>query len=266
MRIRSYPFVAIAIAILLSGLALSASSAVADDNLLSNASLKAGSGGLPSEWKTISDPGCGSRFILHNSADAPGELEIVNEEPVESSVEQTVELKPGWYHFSAEMNVQELGSSGADPELFVRSTLLRAIKNTAHQIGWQSGWQKVSLFFKAGTKVKEVVVGCSIGNWGSPNTGRILFRNPTLLPVAAPPHLEASSTGEVKDSRDLDELAEKYSGRLGAGSNPSPPASYAFLGKPWTVVAAYLGLLAIVIVGWLGVSHPRSLKSGTNGP
>lgn len=236
-----------------AGLGTSTALNGSDDNLLLNSDLRSGDGDVPTDWKVDALPGCGFRFILHKSNGAAGEFEIINDDPAESSLQQSVRLKPGWYHFTAEIKVETLGSAGAAPELFVKSLTL-PIQTRAHPMGWRNGWRTFHLFFKTGPRVRNVAVGCALGAWGSPNTGRMLFRKPTLVPTAEPQSFQESSD---RENHDLEQIADSRFGAAGA-EKAFLPAEYP-LGRRWTVAAVYAVFLIVAIFGWCAVS-PRRAK------
>ncbi len=261
MRFRLTIRIAIGVAAILlwTGWAISAKAFADEKNLLVNGGLTATVGDSPTGWKTTSLPGCGFRFELHRNGDAPNEFEIINDQPAESSFQQSAQLDPGWYHFSAEIKVDSLGSAGAEPELFVRSPVLSAVHNTAHLIGWSNGWQKVQMWFKTGEKVRQVDLGLRLGVWGSPNTGRVLIRNLALV-AEEPENLGKSGDLEAAESRDLEELAERNSERFDERQRTTHPTNYYILGRPWSLGVLYIILLAIGVFGWLGLSPPRAAQ------
>ena len=235
-----------------AGLGTSTALNRSDDNLLLNSDLKSGDSDVPTGWKVDALPGCGFRFILHKSSGATGEFEIINDEPAESSLQQSVRLKPGWYHFTAEIKVETLGSAGAAPELFAKSETF-PVQTRVHPMGWANGWRKFQLFFKTGPRVRDVAVGCALGSWGSPNTGRMLFRKPILVPSAEPQSFQESSD---RENRDLEEMADSRFGAAGAEEAFRPAESPS--GSGWTVVAVYAGFLIVAIFGWCAVSPRRT--------
>ncbi len=226
-------------------------------NLFVNGALKSDNGSLPTGWQFGALPPCGSSVIAHkteNSDPEPGEVEIINDSPAESTFAQPLTLKPGWYQFTAEINVESLGSGGASPELFAKSLALPVTTRT-HPMGFRTGWRKYQLTFKTGPSIPAVIVGCALGAWGSPNTGRILMRNPVLV-TAEPP--KAGEEFEDVEKYDLQKVADSRF--------PSAEAKEAFLppkyphGRVWTVAAIYGGFLLVAIFGWWGLSPRRRVS------
>ena len=115
------------------------------------------------------------------------------------------------------------------------------VQTRTHAMGFKGGWHKYQMSFKTGTAVREVGVGFALGTWGSPNTGRILLRNP-LAPAAQP-----STAQEISELKkyDLQRLADDRFGPPQAKDAFSPP-KYP-LGRQWTVGAVYLVFLMVAI-------------------
>jgi hypothetical protein len=246
---------AIIFAAILFSFAPELSHAMANDaaNLITNSDLKAHNGAVPTNWKTESLPPCGARLILHSNHGASDEFEIANDRQVESQLEQNVDLKPGWYRFTADIKVETLGSEGAPPELFARVRSL-PVQTRTHPLGWSDGWRNYGLNFKVGAREHAIAVGFALGDWGSPNTGRIFFRNPKLVPTTKPHSLEEASDLETYD---LDHLTES---RFGPGAEEAYlPAQY-LSGARWTVALAYLGLLMVAVFGWWAISPGQAKR------
>ncbi len=239
-----------------SGAGTSAAQDSSQKNLFANSDLKSEGGGLPTGWQFGALPPCGSSFAVHKSAGSdpePGEVEIINDSPAESTFTQALTLKPGWYRFTAEINVEMLGSVGESPELFAKSRTLPVTTRT-HPMGFRTGWRKYQLTFKTGPSIPEVAVGCALGAWGNPNSGRLLMRNPMLIAVGPP---KAGEEFEDLEKYDLQKLADSRF--------PSGEAKEAFFppkyprGRGWTVGAIYGGFLLVAIFGWWGISRRRRI-------
>jgi hypothetical protein len=223
------------------------------ENLLRNSDFKSEAGGVPTAWTVDALPPCGFSFQLHrpsDSNDGSGEFEFDSEEPSESSLAQSLTLTPGWYQFTAEIKTDSVGSQGTAPELFAKSLTL-PISTRSHPMGWRSGWRTYELLFKTGPAVREVAVGLALGSWGSPNTGKIQLRNPVLV-VAKEPQMSA----EIDDPEkyDLQMLADSRF-RSSEAKEAFYPAKYP-PGTRWSVLAVYLFLVLVAILGWRAVSPP----------
>ncbi len=231
-------------------------------NLFVNSELKAEDGGLPTGWQAGALPPCGASFVTHKAAKSdsePGEIEISNDSPAESSFAQPLTLKPGWYQFTAEVNIETLGSAGESPELFAKSLRL-PVSTRSHPMGFRTGWRKYQLSFRTGPSVSEVSVGCALGAWGNPNTGRILMRNPVLMAIEP---LHAQEEFEDLEKYDLQKIADSRFVSPEAKEAFSPP-KYPH-GRPWTVAAVYGAFAIIAILGWRRVSPRRRLCIGGSG-
>ena len=266
----------VAAVLLWVGVGRSSSPSSSDQNLLANANFVASGRSMPTGWSVRSLPGCGFRYAVRKDG-AVGEFEIINDEAVESSLQQSVHnLKPGWYLFTADIKTETVGSAGSPPELFVKSATL-PIHNRAHTLGWNDDWQKLHLTFSAGSRISDVVVGFGLGTWGRPNTGKLLIRNPTLIPTTPEQFGRQSSDLEVEENPDLENLAESQYGVLyalrdekpsDASTPPSPsvsapasvPAPERRLSGRWTVVGVYAAFLVVAIFGWSAVSPKRSSR------
>jgi hypothetical protein len=230
-------------------------SAQTEGNLLSNSDFKRDGSGALVAWKVEALPDCGFKSIVHESPNgATGEIEIINDEPAESAVKQSVRLKPGWYHFTAEIKVEALGSAGSPPELFARLEV-PPVSIREHPLGFAAAWRTFHLFFKTGPQERDVTLGCALGGWGSPNTGKIRLRNPALVAIEKPPASKISSNLE-KD--DLEAMATKRFGGPEAQRAYLPPVYR--LGRRWTVSAVYAAFLTVAVFGWYMVS-PRRAKT-----
>jgi hypothetical protein len=223
------------------------------NNLLLNSEFKSAGGAVPEHWKVEVLPPCGSSYAVHQ-ANGASEFELINDKDVESAFAQTLTLEPGWYQFNMEVQTEVLGSEGAAPELFAKAVAL-PVQTRTHPMGWKAGWHEYQLTFKVGPSVREVSVGVSLGTWGSPNTGKVLVRNP-ILTAAEEPH---ALKGDLNDFEkyDLQRLADKRFNSPGA-KEAFAPAKYP-PGRFWTVAAVYLGFLMLTIFGWWAVSPgPRN--------
>jgi hypothetical protein len=230
-----------------------------DGNLLTNSDFKSNDGALPAGWKVETLPACGFRFLVHQHSDAAAEFEMINDEPIEATLEQSVHLKPGWYSFTAELKMESIGTSGMPPELFVKAETL-PIQSRVHEVGWSDDWRKLHVTFRTGSMVPDVFVGISLGWWGGPNTGRVLIRNPLLVPAPHAVATEAKNESadlEVAQDPDLENIADVRYGKLYKEQATFSPTSHP-LSRPWTVVAAYAALLILAFFGWRAVSPIRA--------
>jgi hypothetical protein len=227
------------------------------ENLVVNSDLTSNNGQIPNGWEVRTIPNCGRRSTLQQDADGANDFEIINDDPVETTLQQLVHLKPGWYYFSAEIKIEVLGSAGAPPELFVKASDF-PLESKVHPLDWSPEWQKYHVLFNAGAMVPDFVVGYSLGGWGSPNTGRVLFRKPVLVTVTDPEALKKRSGLEVEGGYDLEGVAEKRYVRLTAqGTEAARGSKNSVWSKRWTIFVLNGGLILVAILGWRAVAPPR---------
>ena len=227
------------------------------DNLIVNSDLISNNGQVPYGWQVRTIPNCGRRSMLRQDADGINDFEIINDDPVETTLQQLVHLKPGWYYFSGEIKIEMLGTAGSPPELFVKASDF-PLESKVHPLNWSSDWQKYHVLFKAGPMVPDFMVGCSLGGWGTPNTGHLLFRKPMLVSVNDPEALKKRSDLEVEGGYDLEGVAEKRYVRLTAqGTEAARGSRNSVWSKRWTIVALNIGLILVAILGWRAVAPPR---------
>jgi len=251
----------VAAILLMGGLGTSKASDPSDTNLLINSDLKSEGSRIPFGWKAHTVPNCGFQFSVHQHADSPNEFEIINSEPVETTFQQVVHLKPGWYNFTAEIKIESLGSEGSPPELFVKASNF-PVESKVHPLEWTNEWKKYHLLFKAGPTVPDFGVGCSLGGWGSPNSGRILFRNPSLVFTLDPESIRKKAGLEVESGYDIEGIAARRYVQLSAkGTQVSRGSKKSVLGKRWSIIALIAGLLMVAILGWRAVS-PKDRRRG----
>src|SRR5580698_455529 len=81
----------------------SASSASNDGNLIVDSELNSVAGRMPQGWSVSTIPECGFRYEVRPDADGMSAFEIINDAPVESVLQQSVHLEPGWYSFTADI-------------------------------------------------------------------------------------------------------------------------------------------------------------------
>ena len=228
-------------------------------NLIVNGNFTSASGGVPSGWAVHTLPGCGFRFELHQQSGAPGEFELINDEPVESTLQQLVTLKPGWYLFTADIKTESVGTAGSPPQLFAKSATF-PIQTMAHPLGWSDDWRTLRLTFRAGVKVPDVLIGFGLGNWGRPNTGRLLIRNPNLVATGAPSTVTEGADFDVEENPDLEQIAETKFAQLYALREEKTAAPDNRFTARWTVVAVYAALFLVAFVGWSLISPKRMIR------
>ena len=244
--------------LLLSGVGTSFASS--DGNLILDSALNSVAGGIPAGWRVHTIPDCGFRYEVHPDSNGANDFELINDAPIESIFEQSVHLRPGWYSFTAEIKIESMGSEGAAPELFVKAASF-AVEDRVHPLEWTDDWRKYRTVFRAGTRVSDFEVGCAFGQWGNPNSGRFLFRNPVLLPTDDPKSLMKQQGLQVEEGYDLEgKVEDRYFRAVVQAVEPPPSHSSkesSIFNKRWTIIALNFGLLILSMVGWWAVS-PRN--------
>jgi hypothetical protein len=238
----------------------SASSASNDGNLIVDSELNPVAGRVPQGWSVSTIPECGFRYEIHPGADGMSEFEIINDAPVESVLQQSVHLEPGWYSFTADVKIETVGGDGAPPELFVRAATF-AIEDRVHPLEWSDDWKQYRTVFRTGEHEKDFWVGCGLGVWGSPNNGRFLFRNPRLVAIANPQSVKQSSALQADEGYDMEgKIEARYFQTVAQAEaiEPPPTPKSSLLNERWSIFALYFGLLIGSMVGWRAVSPRRS--------
>ena len=179
-----YALVACAAAILTIATALSARPAT-EANLMLNGDLSKGSEQQPDDWRTeawVNEPAAFAYTWTHPQNEAPGQLEVNAIKPNDARWMQSLTLAPGWYHFSAEVRTENVGTkeTGATISIMEDGAMSPDIRGT-------TGWQTVGLYLQVGANGADVEVALRVGGYGSLNTGRAFFRNVHAEKVTSPP-------------------------------------------------------------------------------
>jgi hypothetical protein len=220
-------FAALAAAVILAALPVEA--AHAPGNLLINGNFETGSGSQPDDWRTeawVNDPKSFHCDWTAPEAGQPGVVEVDNLKANDARWAQSLSLKPGWYHLSAEIRTENVGTAntGAAIAIMEDGVSSRDIRGT-------TAWQKVGFYLKIGGMGADVDVALRLGGYSNLNTGKAWFRNASLVAVPAPP-TGASPTFDLAAIR--------------KASQPKP------IGSPITMILAVLALGAVAVLGWRG--------------
>ena len=213
-------------------------------NLLSNGDFAHGSGKVPDDWRTggwNESPAFTSYDWLHGEGSEP-ELVVNNLRPNDARWLQTLTLGPGWYYVGAEARTEgvPLNAIGATVSLDEDSI------NSADLHG-ASDWQSIGFYFKVGTYGADVDIAMRLGGFGSLNTGRAFFRRARVVKLAALP-ANAAPVFDLSAVR---------------RSLVAPPT-----GRPWTLVATFLLLAILALLGWkiYGADDPAPTSTGARSP
>ncbi|HVB80237.1 MAG TPA: hypothetical protein VNE82_09890 [Candidatus Binataceae bacterium] len=218
--------------------------APAGRNLLSNGDFAHGSGKSPDDWRTggwNESPSVTSYDWLHSAGSEP-ELIVNNLQPNDARWLQTLTLGPGWYYIGAEVRTEDVAPNAAGAYV----SLDEGDINSPDLHG-AAGWGRLGLYLKVGTHGADVDVALRLGGFGSLNTGRAFFRSARVvkldaLPANAAPVFDLSAVRR---------------------SLVAPP-----VGRPWTLVAAFVLLAVMAVVGWrvYGADDLASAPAGTPPP
>ncbi|MGH7778385.1 MAG: hypothetical protein ACREQR_00955 [Candidatus Binataceae bacterium] len=228
--------------LLLAGIA-APSIACAGQNLLVNGDLAKGSEHQPDEWRTeawLNDPNAFAYDWTHPAAGGPGELKVAALRANDARWMQQLTLKAGWYHITAEVRTESVGTqaTGASVSVMEDGIMSADIRGT-------SGWQPVGLYLKVGDRGADVQIALRVGGFGSLNTGTAWFRNVRAEKIAAPP----AGAAQTYDLAAIRKAAQ-----------PLPE------GKPITLVATFVILAVVAAYGWwmFGVEQPIRKDPGPN--
>ena len=153
----------------------------AQANLLLNPGLSAGSGTSPQNWVhesyTVTPDDVTFEWL---SDQQPPELEVWNYQPADSRWRQTIHLKPGWYHFTADVRTENVGEVDSGANLSIMESWIgsRDVRGTSY-------WEPIGFYVQVPQET-DVVVALRLGFYSSENTGRVYFRNPSATKVSAP--------------------------------------------------------------------------------
>jgi hypothetical protein len=195
-------------------------------NLLSNGDFSHGSGRSPDDWRTggwKEDPSVTGYDWLHSSGSEP-ELIVNNLRANDARWLQTLSLGPGWYYIGAEARTEDVPSNAAGASVSLDEDGINS--PDLHGTG---DWQRLGFYLKVGAHGADIDVALRLGGFSSLNTGRAFFRKASAVKIDALPR-GASLVFDLSAIRRT--LA-------------SPP-----VGRPWTLVAAFVLLAILGIFGW----------------
>jgi hypothetical protein len=208
---------------------------------LLNPKFMTGSGNQPDNWRTqawVDSPSAAAyRWIPPASAAGQGVLEVENLQANDSRWLQTITLAAGWYRFSAEIRTENVprGRLGATISVMDDGIMSRDTRGT-------TDWTPVEFYLRVGPHGADIDVALRLGGYGSLNTGRALFRNASVVRVAALPP-------RAYPAFDLEQIRKAMT--------PAPT------GSPISLVATFLALLTIAGWGWheFGREAPRMSRA-----
>jgi hypothetical protein len=207
-----------------------------------NGDLAKGSGASPDHWRSESwdqAPDVSTYVWKHPDGGNPGELQISNLKPNDARWMQSLSLRPGWYRFEADIKTENVGNDKTGASI---SIMEDGIISAEHH--GDSGWHREGFYLKVGRYGADVELALRLGGYSSLNTGRAFFRNVTVQRISGPP-----SSAEHKF--DLDQIRKE---------SATPP-----MGKPWSVAATLVALLAVAVVGWFAYGAAAAIEEAASG-
>jgi len=195
-------------------------------NLLANPALAKGAGNSPDAWQTQAwqEGPSYSTFQWNHEPGKAGELSVTNVKPNDARWAQSLNLASGWYRFSADLRALNVGKDATGASLSIMEDGI-----TSPDLKGTTGWQRVELYLKIGSKGADLELACRVGGYGSLNTGTVMCRDIRMERVAAPP-------ADARSVFDLEKIRKE--------SAEVP------IGSPWTVVATFLFLIGLSVLGW----------------
>lgn len=195
--------------------------------LLLNHDLSKGAGETADSWQTeawVNEPSAVTFHWIPPTGGAPGTLEVDALKENDARWMESLQLPPGWYYISSDIRTENIGAqnSGATISVLEDGIMSPEVKGT-------SDWTRVGMYLRVGAKGADLKVALRIGGFGSMNTGRAFFRNPSVIAVAGPP---PSAT----PTYDLDVIRK--------AAQPVP------IGSPISLVLTYIALATIALWGW----------------
>jgi Gpi18-like mannosyltransferase len=167
--------------------ALQTTTAVAASNLVLNGDLSEGRGRLPAHWHPLKTPGIRAnlRWIAPAaSGESAGALEIDNRVPTIGAWRQELFLRPGWYHVSAEVRVEDVPVTAMGAVLLLAHSNSLAVMTVAQN--GTTNWTPVGFFVREPRWSSAFAIGCDLGIDRSPSSGRAWFRKIEVVPVDGP--------------------------------------------------------------------------------
>lgn len=239
-----YALVAYAAVILMMATALSARAAT-EAKLILNGDLSRGSEQQPDDWRTeawVNEPAAFEYTWIHRQNEVPGQLVVNAIKPNDARWMQSLTLAPGWYHLSAEVRTENVGTkeTGATISIMEDGAMSPDIRGT-------TGWQTVGFYLQVGASGADVEVALRVGGYGSLNTGRAFFRNVHAEKVTSPP----PGAAPVYDLTAIRKALQ-----------PQP------VGHPVTLWATFVVLALVAYYGWrlFGSEEPAPAVAQTAPP
>ena len=156
----------------------------AQSNLLLNGDLTKGSGNSPDGWHIAAwknGPDF-TAFRWHHARDVPSEIEISSIKPNDAYWAQTIQLAPGWYHFTANIRTEGVAANATGANLgIVEDGII------SPQLNGTTDWTTVGFYLKVSQRVADLPLACRLGGFASLNTGTVFCRDIEAVAILEPP-------------------------------------------------------------------------------
>jgi hypothetical protein len=220
-------------------LLVSASSGVADDNLLRNGEFTQGTLNSPADWRAESLRRNPETFSWNHSPTAPGELQINSTAADFAQWSQKLRLGPGWYRLSGELRTDAVGPGQGN--ITIGIGVSGATVGVPTERRGLAPWSAGSLYFKVGAPLEIRVICLSAGSSGVAH-----FRQLRLVATQPPP--PGVSQVNLEDM-----LRQREHRARETGTKPFAHPR----GRRWTVPVAMGVLITITLCGWLGFKRDQ---------
>lgn len=224
----------LALALVPVGVIPGSARAAANRNLLVNGDFAHRSGNSVEGWRTdawVLIPGTTDYSWIAPHNGQPGELEVYTRRDNDARWFQQIYLVPGWYYISVEARTEKvlpfmIGANLSVLDDGIRSGDLKGTKD----------WQRLGLYLKVPDGGADIEVALRLGGYMNLSRGAAFFRNASTVKVGAP----SAGTLFVYDL-----------GQIRRQETTGP------IGRPWTLVATFLLLIAVAAVGWCLFAEPK---------
>ncbi|MGH7865146.1 MAG: hypothetical protein ACREQB_09155, partial [Candidatus Binataceae bacterium] len=161
------PFACIVVIWALGGSPTAFAGASDATNLLLNADLTRGAANRPEYWRSeawVNNAEAFAESWTRGSESRRGEVEVANLQPNDARFIQSLALKGGWYHVTADIRTQNVGAqeTGATISILEDSIMSADLKGN-------SDWTTVGFYLHVGDSNANVDVALRLGGYGSLN-------------------------------------------------------------------------------------------------
>jgi hypothetical protein len=205
----------------------------ASRNLLNNGDFIRGSGESVDGWRTdawILNPGATKYEWIAPHDGEPAEVEISSLRDNDARWVQGLSLRPGWYHISVEARTLNILPffTGATVSVLEDSIMSEDLRGN-------HDWTPLGFYLRVGKHGADIDVALRLGGYMNLTRGQAWFRHARVVEVAGPP-------------RDATRVFDLAAIRKTEVTGP--------IGRPWTLVATFMALGSMTIMGWRMMREP----------